>query len=414
MVDKRLLNEKGKNLPVYDVLIVGGGPAGSTAARMLSRRGFHCLLLDKATFPRNKPCGGAISVHTYKNFPYIKDILGAASRGGKLYYGSPPMVLEETRDEIVAYYVLRVEFDKSLLDMTRQAGTEVREGVRISQIQIFNDKVTARAATGELFEGKFLIGADGVHSMVRRACGLERYWEKMRMAQAYVTEIEMDVGAIDRYFSSWYSTHLHLRFGHTSGYGWVFPKLHHVNIGFGEMLQGTTPKTVLLHYRDFLRHCQKFNLVPPLPEHAFHPLAWHVPMGGPMKHFTQQRVLLAGDAAGFVTPLMGEGIPYAMWSGYLGGYFISRALQGQCNDNEVGRLYEKSCWHAFGRELTMMAKMQTPLSKGLKTFFKLARYDENLRQVAEDLMLKGYNPWVGLPRMFKRFILGILHGNLWK
>ena len=399
---------------MFDVIIVGAGPAGSTAARTLSKSGFNCLLLDKAIFPREKPCGGGITYHAFKNFPHVRKFLGPPSKGGILYYGNPVIALKDNRDDIVAFYIRRIEFDNSLLEMARTKGAIVLEGEKVVSIDYPSDRVIVHTINGNIYEGKFLIGADGVNSIVRRTCRLQKYWKKQKEAVVFMNEIEVGENNILKYFSAKRITHVHLCFGNSLGYGWVFPKLKHVNIGFGQIIEGTNSRAILRRYRDFISYCQRVGISPPLPNPMPHHLTWRVPMGGPMKKYCIGRVLLAGDAAGFVTSLMGEGIPYALWSGYIAAQIISRVLRKECKISAICSQYQKSCSKYFARELLIMAKLQEFLRKNLITFFKLARFDVRLREIPEDIILKGNSFFKNLPNLFKIIMIGVLKGNLWK
>src|SRR5712691_6897439 len=116
------------------VLVVGGGPAGATAARALARAGVTVRLLDRSNFPRNKPCGGGISLRVLKRFPYLAAELSriATHTVGRLYLEGPggeSTVIEA--DGPAALMIRRVEFDALLVDLACEAGAELIGGVDI-------------------------------------------------------------------------------------------------------------------------------------------------------------------------------------------------------------------------------------------------------------------------------------------
>ena len=125
-----------------DVLVVGGGPAGATAARTLALQGRRVQLLDRARFPRNKPCGGAVSMRALRRFPYLRDQLPRIStrRLSRLYLEAPSGDgIALTSHEPAALMVRRLEFDALLLELARDAGAEVVEGVEVSRARETKD-----------------------------------------------------------------------------------------------------------------------------------------------------------------------------------------------------------------------------------------------------------------------------------
>src|SRR5687768_5869470 len=118
------------------VLIVGAGPAGATAARALAAAGVTVRLLDRSRFPRNKPCGGGISLRVLKRFPYLERELGriVTHRVARLHLEGPrgeSTVIES--DEPAALMIRRVEFDDLLVSLAVQAGAELVAGAEIVQ-----------------------------------------------------------------------------------------------------------------------------------------------------------------------------------------------------------------------------------------------------------------------------------------
>jgi flavin-dependent dehydrogenase len=147
----------------YDVVIVGAGPAGATAAKFLSEKGVKVLLLDKSAFPRDKPCGGMVSLRTLKRFPYIsEDLIASYSSGGRIYSSSLKHHIQVDKDEPVAVFVVRSHFDHGLVKLAVQSGTVLKDGVSATEMHISNEKAMIRLDDGESVESELVIGADGV------------------------------------------------------------------------------------------------------------------------------------------------------------------------------------------------------------------------------------------------------------
>src|SRR5262249_38338520 len=148
----------------YDAIIVGGGPAGSTAAINLTGCGGRVLLLDRGRFPRIKPCGGGISYRVYRRFPYLSDAFKTVPTNfvHKVVFQSPSGATVESESVEPLYaMVRRFDFDAALLAKCRQCGIEIREGVSIAGCQVLSDGVNLVSSSGEEFSAELVIGADG-------------------------------------------------------------------------------------------------------------------------------------------------------------------------------------------------------------------------------------------------------------
>jgi len=149
----------------YDVIVVGAGPAGSTAARALAQGGARVCLVDKARFPRPKPCGGALSPRTIRHLPHgFEKIVRTHVRRAVFTFrsGRPFEIVSATP---MGYMVCREEFDVWLKAGAEEAGVSVREGVPVRAIEETGAGITVRAG-GEALSAPTLIGADGANSLV--------------------------------------------------------------------------------------------------------------------------------------------------------------------------------------------------------------------------------------------------------
>ena len=348
------------------ILVVGAGPAGATAARTLARAGVPVRLLDRSRFPRNKPCGGGISLRVLKRFPYLERELGriVTHRVARLHLEGPrgeSTVIES--DEPAALMIRRVEFDDLLVSLAVQAGAELVAGAEIVQASSTGTGVEVVARDGRRFKAPLVIAADGVHSVIARRLEINPGWPASSVALDMMEETPRDV-LRDRDPSTLWVAYGYDPSGHgqgaasnagvrrtPEGYAYVFPKRDHVNVGIGYVLAhyresiGTAPYELQRGLVDRLRHraviegeSVRDNFTP-----AF------IPIAGPLRRPGRGRVLLAGDAGGFVNGFTAEGIYYAMVSGELAA---KSAIGTPARSvSTLARRYRRACDHEIGAEL---------------------------------------------------------------
>lgn len=293
----------------FDCIIVGGGPAGSTALRQLAAAGVNACLIDKATFPRYKPCGGAISDLTARHLAFDwSDTIEASLHTVHLalHFGNPLTVHSDTP---FAHFVMRDRFDHLLLQEAANAGGHVHEGVKIQDIQIRPEGVEITTEHAR-YSAPVLIGADGANSLVARQTGL------FDSERGIAIEAEIDV---DPETFAPYDDTVYINYGTPPwGYGWVFPKDQRLSVGVATFRSK----------RDGLKQSFETLLaqlkLDRFPKEVFgHP----IPLGGRNRAVQRDRVLLVGDAAGLNDPLSGEGIAHAVHSGKIAARHVIDTLE---------------------------------------------------------------------------------------
>ena len=151
------------------VIVAGAGPAGSVAARTLAAAGIDTLLVDRAAFPRNKPCGGGISIRVQRRFPWLDSALAGVDvhRIGSLHLEGPDgSSFDLTRAEPMILTIRRVEFDQALVRAAVTAGARLESGFEITQAEAGPQGVALRSRDGRVLRAPRLIAADGVHSVI--------------------------------------------------------------------------------------------------------------------------------------------------------------------------------------------------------------------------------------------------------
>lgn len=317
----------------YDVLVAGAGPAGSAAAAVLAGRGFRVGLLDRAAHPRPKLCGGLL---TGKSMDALTRVLGLgetdlALRGG-LFHQSPDYAFLHQNRELLRgaaaepfRFIERPAFDALLAEVAVARGAELLPGCEVTACDAAAGGVTLRG--GGRLSAKYLIGADGANSVARRALGVDREAWKRNLAAAI--EVELPVGHGPGQFPRQVRVpELHVG-APRAGYGWVFPGPRGPKVGICGLRRGERDFGAI--FLDYLRllGVEKPECVPL----RGHPL----PYGNALARPYGGRLLLAGDAGGFVEPLFGEGIFYALATGAHAATALCRALE---KGADAGREYE--------------------------------------------------------------------------
>ena len=356
---------------------MGAGPAGATAARVLARAGVRVRLLDRAAFPRNKPCGGGISIRALTRFPDLAPELPriATHTVSRLYLEGPDghaATIES--DSPAALMIRRVEFDALLVSMAKTAGAEIVSGADVVQASAADDGVTLMTRDGRRFEAPVVIAADGVHSIVARRVGLNPGWAASAVALDMMEETprdtlrDLDPSTLwvaygyepktgtgedaenaEKKDLSAVSARSAVRRGH-EGYAYIFPKRDHVNIGIGYVLSHYRESVDAAPYelqRSFVARLRERGIVEgESVRDNFTPFL--IPVGGPLQEVGRGRVLLAGDAGGFVNGFTAEGIYYAMVTGEL----AARAVVDSGRDIAgLARRYARACDYEIGMEL---------------------------------------------------------------
>ncbi len=297
----------------HDVIVVGAGPAGSTAARECAARGLATVLLEKAEFPRDKPCGGGVNVRAARLLPFdLDEVVERRIYGMRVSVRQGPEFARYS-SEPLSYLTQRRVLDAFLAREAVRAGARLVEGAGATAVHREAGVVTVKAGR-QSFTGRVLVVADGANGPTARLAGIavDRTKEiaiegnvtpKTRYPNQWLDAFGIDVGSVP------------------GGYGWLFPKGDHLNIGVGGLAAiGPTLRVRLERMARFYRFeaSELWGV-------RGHPL----PVRRTGAAVMDGNVLLTGDAAGLLDPLSGEGIYGAIWSGGAAARSIGALFSGE-------------------------------------------------------------------------------------
>ncbi len=286
----------------YDVAIIGAGPAGSTLGGLLADKGLDVLLVDKHEFPRPKLCGGVITWKTRTLLERLFDIsfekhfpIEAAADSYALYEKDRKKILEKSPENF--YFVDREKYDLVLVSAARRRGCQTLFGDEAVDVSAQNN--TVRTKSGARFQAEIIIGADGAHSLVRKKITVPTQ-DQAQLALAFQVRVPADRLKVE------YQNYVPKIFAGLvrTGYGWIFPRDDHCLIGLWglESKRGALRKTFI----DFLNTVSIPGTAKKTPIPAS-----ILPVRRLLTRPGKKRILLSGDAAGFVDAMTGEGIYYA-------------------------------------------------------------------------------------------------------
>lgn len=290
---------------MFDCIIVGSGPAGSTAAYHLAKRGRSVLVLEKASLPRFKPCSGGVSPAIAQWFDF--DFAPAISlKVNKIRYTWKREDPVEVDIDTSMWVVDRGVFDNFLITQAQRLGAEIRSATEVKGIE-FKNSAWQVNTNGEPVTGRYLIAADGVSGPMAKWLGFK---EPKRHSSAFLASpstlkadtLNFDFGTVKK------------------GYIWKFPKADGYSISIA-VLKGDAPKNL----KDILTEYATAEGIDVKNSQVYESslCLWD----GDRKLHTQNAIL-AGETAALADPLSGEGIRPAIFSGVKAGEAIDQALGG--------------------------------------------------------------------------------------
>jgi menaquinone-9 beta-reductase len=341
-----------------DIIIIGAGPAGTTCALQL-RNAPHLkvILLDKATFPRQKVCGDAIGGHSIKMLlkicPELMDSFRlfpakTRTRQTQIFVNKQKPFLIKWVNE--AYCCTRLDFDNFLVEGVKKFAKNVKvvEGFSVHHIEKNANGITvSNKDSSQSYTAKIIIGADGAHSVVSKQLTdtrmeLHNHSAAVRAYFEGVTNMRND------------TTEIYVSKAFTPGYLWVFPVSDTItNVGFGMLSEEISKREVNLRQSlfEFIEQMPvlkaKFNAAKPIGKIE----GFGLPMGSRRVTMSGDGFLLTGDAASLIDPSSGDGIGNAIVSGIFAGEKAVEAFEKNDFSAHFLKTYDDKVWQFLGREL---------------------------------------------------------------
>lgn len=375
----------------YKVVVIGAGPSGSTAAKFLAENGVKTALIDKSNFPREKVCGGGVTQRLFDRFDYINknQIFVSESYGISLHSSSLKYNVIVEKDKPIITMVLRKNFDNELVKLAVKAGADFLSGKKVIDIEIQKDKIITILDDKTKIFSDIIIGADGIWSTVAKKTGLAK--NQRFLAMCAMQEYDLNKNNLSEFFNEKRISHFHLEFRNIPGYGWVFPKKKHLNIGIIESVtrkKRLTIKTPITEtYKYYFNYLKNEKMIP--ADLKIGRLKGGAVSVYPLEKTFSDRVILCGDAAGFANPISAEGIYYAMVSGKIAAEVCVKAVNSNNFSEKTLSLYQQKWKKDFGYEFEFFNRSSTGDQTKTERLVRIMDCDPKLAELGIDLMYSG-------------------------
>lgn len=361
----------------FDVLIIGAGPAGTSAALALRQSGLRIALLDKAFFPRDKVCGDAIPGPALRVLAELGFDEETAAFQQKEMVTSSRLTAPNGKSLTIrwvtkAFNSRRIDFDGFLMELVKKfTETTILEGHCASKATVEGEKISVVTTQG-ILSCSLLIGADGANGITAKQLSnftLDRRHHCAAVRTYCKGLLEMEAG-VNEFF---------LLDGYLPGYFWIFPLGNGwANIGFGMLSAALAAKNLNLR-----KTLQTIITTHPVLKERFanaeiieKSVGFGLPLGSRHWSLSGERFLLAGDAGSLIDPLQGHGIDKAMLSGKLAAKQVLRCFASHRFDAAFLKQYDEAVYRELGNEFQKNYKLLNLLNR----FPKLVNMVVNIAQ----------------------------------
>jgi geranylgeranyl reductase family protein len=390
---------------MYDMIIAGGGPAGSIAARGAAKNGLSVLVLEKEAYPRDKTCGGGVSQKAL-------DVIGEIDKGliereifGVRIFLPDYQNFTGRLDGRIAITTMRRDLDHWLINRAEDSGAMVHDNEPVKDIKFSRDCVEVATPVNR-YQSRMIVGSDGVNSTVARKSGIRTRWGS-NIGLCLETEVELGETLVAECVET---DTLEFYFRGPWSYGWVFPKRDRLSVGIGGPIPQMRGSREM--FMSFVRDISLQKKID-LKDRITRINSYLIPLGGVSRRIHSERVILAGDAAGFVDPFLGEGLYYAVKSGEIAANVAALAVENDDFSQEFLAGYVTKCEDAFGSDLKAARRFAKFAYGNPDRSLKILRSDEQLfleylKTVRGDMTYADFNRWCVMrsPVTFLKLISG--------
>jgi digeranylgeranylglycerophospholipid reductase len=305
-----------------------------------------------------------------------------------MYSPSLSYYVDYNPNKAVMYNVQRKHFDAMLVNYAKDAGAEFMENAMVENVIVKNVGHYIQLQNGTEISGKVVIGAGGMYDPVarylRKKEGLPEKWPKSEIGLSVVAEYEIPGDfIIDRYGEE-FTSYFHLKPNNLYGYAWTFSKRDALNIGFGAYWADMKKVDINKQYSEYLRLLRKEKLIP-RDLKQIKPKGGLIPLRGAIETSYSDGMLLIGDAAGFVSPIGGDGIYYGMCSGRIAADVVEYAVERGSYKKDILSRYQREWYTQWGEDLKVLCYFADKISAKTEQVIKYASRDEILRNMCVGL-----------------------------
>lgn len=346
---------------MHDVAVVGAGPSGSYCAYLCAKAGLDTLVLERKKLPREKACGGVTSKRVIERLgPRISEVIERKGLTNRVFF-EYDRVAEISEEE---YFFKRSRFDYFITSLAMDAGAEVIDDCPVERIKVAKEAVLA-VSKSTVYPASVVVGADGVYSTVGKSIGLSHNYNTSYAALRM--EIEMRNEEIDRLLETETSSNMNTYFFRDLlGFAWLIPYNGILNAGIGALARKSTG--LRRKFQTFLR---KVGI------DGQGKVMGHMIPYALLPRISAKRVLLVGDAGGFVNPWTGSGIELGLFSAEKAARACIHMIE--CNDfsDSAAEMYSRSC-RTNMRNLSFRSKLISLLDNHTPSSFVLPRFSRDL------------------------------------